>query len=387
MTSGPIRVLYLNNAPFVGGAQITLRNILRRLDRRRFLPFVALPSDRRAIGDFLADTGAEVVYVPMFPISPISVRSLSGLFRTAHELRRLVRRARIDVIHTNAQRGGMVGLMMRPLSRARFIWTLNDVHLAEHVQLLSLLADVRTSVSEAVRSRLPRASTVRLIYNGVETDEDVLANANTYRREIRERLGIPPDAFVVGNVTRVTWWKGVHIAAAAMAEVMRARKNLWFVQVGEASPGADSGADQYAQSVQAIFNDSTAERARFVGFQRDIHRWYPVFDLMLHTPTINQMGHTEAFGMNVAEAMGYGLPVIASAVGGLGEVVEDGVTGILVPDNRPELIAKALTALVENRAARERMGEAGRRRQQTLFSQQREVDDLQDLYEEIVSCS
>jgi glycosyltransferase involved in cell wall biosynthesis len=128
-------------------------------------------------------------------------------------------------------------------------------------------------------------------------------------------------------------------------------------------------------------------RIVFAGFQDNPHQWYPVFDAFIHMPTIGRLGHTEAFGMNVAEAMGYGLPVVGTAVGALPELVVDGETGILVADNNVEDAAAAIQRLLGDRDLALAMGRAGRERQQNFFTQQREVADFQRLYEELCSSS
>jgi glycosyltransferase involved in cell wall biosynthesis len=376
-----IRILYLNNAPFVGGAQITLRNIIRRLDKTRFAAILVIPQgSSRDVLEFFGQSGAEIVPVQMPAISIGSPRSVARALETVCKLHVVVRSRQIDIIHSNTPRGGVYGVVLRPFTRARFVWTINDVGLFPHIKLLTIFADQVTCVSRVVQSRLPSRAEARLIYNGVEEDEALVARRTETRNELRASLGIPQNALVVGNVTRIEPWKGVHISALAVAQVCRARGDVWFVQVGPVAPGCDA----YAREVRRMFDGELVERAVFMGFQSDVQRWFSVFDVFVHTPTISKLHHTEAFGMNVAEAMGYGLPVVASNVGSLPEVVDAGTTGVLVPNGSVEHTAAELLALLDDEGQRWAFGQAGRLRQQRLFAQQREVSEFESLYMELV---
>jgi len=102
-----------------------------------------------------------------------------------------------------------------------------------------------------------------------------------------------------------------------------------------------------------------------------------------YAPIVVVGGHTESFGMSVAEAMGHGLPVVGTRVGGLREVVVEGETGLLVPPERPDLFGAAVEHLLADRALMRRLGEAGAERQRARFSQDREVRDYEALYVEL----
>ena len=112
----------INDAPFVGGVQISLRIIIiRQVDSRRPLARVAIPRDRQVVGEFFLGSGAEIAYVPIPRVSLAWVERVARLIRTTRHLWRLVQESVIDIIHTNAQRGGMIGLMPHLVSVAKSI--------------------------------------------------------------------------------------------------------------------------------------------------------------------------------------------------------------------------------------------------------------------------
>jgi glycosyltransferase involved in cell wall biosynthesis len=117
---------------------------------------------------------------------------------------------------------------------------------------------------------------------------------------------------------------------------------------------------------------------RFAGYQEDVWPWLAACDVFVLSSDWEGMPNA------VLEAMGAGLPVVATAVGGTPDVVVDGVTGLLVPAADPAALAAVLERLIGDPGLRQRMGEAGRRRVEQRFSAQRMVERTQSLYERVL---
>lgn len=338
-----IRILYFNNVPFIGGAQITLRAIIQRLDRRRFEPFLALPIGRADLIHFFAEAEVPVITVPMRRLNPPTVDGIRGLVVTVVMLRTFIRRTGIQIVHSNTQRGGPLGIALKWTTGAKFVWTLNDIGLSRRVRVFTPFPDAITCVSKAMFDSLRewQRRHARVIYNGVVVDRPLPETRETLRQELRSNLAIPNDALVVGTVSRLDRWKGVHVVIEAMRIAMATNPSVWFVLIGDRSPDDPNYGKGLAQQCNAL----PGQRGRVLGFQRNIQHWYSAFDILVHAPIVVKGGHTESFGMAVAEAMGHGLPVVTSAVGGLPEVVADGESGVIVPPDRPDLLAKAICDL------------------------------------------
>ena len=120
-----------------------------------------------------------------------------------------------------------------------------------------------------------------------------------------------------------------------------------------------------------------ADHIRFLGERNDVVKILRAADIHLSA------SHTEGLPNNVLEAMGASLPVIATAVGGVPEIVIDGQTGLLVPPRDPEAMARALLSLALDPDGRKRMGEAGRNLAVSTFPIERSVDAFEDVYAEI----
>lgn len=177
---------------------------------------------------------------------------------------------------------------------------------------------------------------VVVIPNGVDVAR--LAGAE------RAPLDLPEGAVAVGYVGRIAPEKGVETLGRAWADVERRHRSAHLVVAG------GGGAEAALRSALA-----GAERVRWLGFRDDAPSVIAALDLLV-VPSL-----TEAFGLVAVEAMAAGVPVVASAVEGLAEVVEDGRMGVLVPPGDPAALAAAIARLASDAGARREMGEAGRR--------------------------
>ena len=205
-----------------------------------------------------------------------------------------------------------------------------------------------------------RADAVSVVHNGVDV-EAIAAAAPA-------ELGLPPHARVVGFMGRLDPEKGALDLGAAWRSIVRRVPTAHLVIAG-------SGSEE--RELQARLRDSP--QVRLLGFRRDIASLLRAFDV-LAVPS-----HSEAFGLSAAEAMAAGVPVVATRVGGLPEVVEDGVQGLLVPPGAPQALADAVVALLEDEARRRRMGAEGERRARACFGQERAIDGYEAVLRRVVA--
>jgi glycosyltransferase involved in cell wall biosynthesis len=176
------------------------------------------------------------------------------------------------------------------------------------------------------------------------------------RREVRRELGLQPDTPVVGAIGHFGPEKGLDQVVRNFV-ALTARKlpgEPFLVLVGDGSPAQREVLEGWSRQVPG--------RVFYAGFRNDVERWLQAWDVFVHLPRL------EAFGLVVAEAMATGLPVVATAVGGLLDLVRNGITGFLVPPNSPEAAADALERLLLDPALRESMAYRARQVAQAEFS-------------------
>jgi glycosyltransferase involved in cell wall biosynthesis len=221
----------------------------------------------------------------------------------------------------------------------------------------ALLRPVRPRVAAVVavagsqREHLVRdgypSSAIRVIPNGVAPDPDVRPRA-----EVRAGLGVAPEEFLAVLVAALRPEKRAVAFVDQVAAANRTEPAVRGIVVG-AGPDAGAVARAAARSDDAV---------RAVGYRADALDVIGAADVLCLTSAV------EALPMTVLEAMSLGRPVVATAVGGVGEAVADGETGILVDRDRPDEMVAALIALARDRSRAETLGRAGRARQRRAFS-------------------
>ncbi|MEW5818233.1 MAG: glycosyltransferase, partial [Spirochaetota bacterium] len=170
-----------------------------------------------------------------------------------------------------------------------------------------------------------------------------------------------------GCVARLHSDKGVEDLVRAAAALELSRINFRIILAGDGPER--SRLEQLAERL------GVRSRLLFLGFRNDIDSLLQTFDLFV-LPS-----REEGLPMSVLEAMSFGIPVVATRVGGVPEIVLHNQTGILVPDHSPRELARAISTLIQNPVLARKLGEAGRLRVQNHFSFRKTVEQIERLYE------
>jgi glycosyltransferase involved in cell wall biosynthesis len=194
---------------------------------------------------------------------------------------------------------------------------------------------------------------VRVVYNGIDASAfEPVAD----RAALRRQLGLDPNALTLGLFGRITPWKGQHVLLDALKELPGAHALI----VG----GPLFGETDYVNELERLARyPALAGRVRFLGFRGDIPALMQAVDIVAHTST-----SPEPFGRVIVEAMLARRPVVATATGGVLEIVDDGLDGVLVPPADPRALAKAIARLADDSGMRESLVEAGYRKASSQFS-------------------
>ena len=366
---GRRRVLLLIKGLGAGGAERLLVHAARHRDADRFAYEAAylLPHKVALVGD-LEDQGV--------PVRCIGTRSLLDP-RWVRRRRRLVLDHRIDVVHVHSPLPAVgARLALRTIPRSRrpaLVSTLHNVWPSLHWLTRGLeratagLDDARFTVSDAVRASLPpgRSRHDRTVIHGID-DDQVRSAAD--RRAVRREIGADDGDLVIGTVANLRATKG-HVDLVEAAALLGDRSGIRFVLVGDGTLRADLEAD--------VARRGLTERVTFLGHRTDAHRLMSGFDVLC-LPS-----HHEGRPLVVMEAQAIGLPVVATAVGGVPGMVTDGVDGLIVPPHRPALLAAALGGLLDDPGRRAEMGRRARDRE--LPSAARAAAEVERTYDELVA--
>jgi glycosyltransferase involved in cell wall biosynthesis len=318
-------------------------------------------------------------------ISPL--RDLMATIRLA----KLIRRERPQILHTHTAKAGTVGRVAARLAGSRkppiIVHTFHGHVLRGYFgpvrsRLFRLLerwlasgTTALVAVSPQVRDDLvalgvaPRERFV-VIRLGIELDERVAPELNG-RAESRRYLGISGDRFAVGWIGRMTAVKRTDDVLIAFKKLRESGIDAVLCMVGD-------GPDRVLLEQRARELGVTRDLV-FLGYQEDVAPFYAAFDALV-LPSGN-----EGTPVTVIEALAAELPVVATRVGGVPDVVRDGEDGFLVEAGATDDLAERLGRLARDPELRARMGRKGRERVLPRYAVERLVDDVDELYRSLLS--
>lgn len=380
MGSGPATVLYVHSSSGHYGADRQLLLIASGLDRMRYRPVVALPSDGPLAADLRGD-GVEVLVRPLSVLrrglaSPLGAASIgAAAARDALALGGIVRRRRIALVHSNtsAVLGGAGGAA---LGRVPHIWHVREIYSRFarlwpwYRQLLGTASSL-PCVSQAVADQFRRRDPVRVIHDGLALDPE-----RAERGAARRALGLDDELPVLAVVGRISDWKGQDVLVRALAEAPLRDRGAIGLIAGGTWPGAEERA---ARVLELAGELGVADRLRMLGFREDVSAVFGAADVVAVPSTA-----PDPLPGAAIEAAAAGCAVIASASGGLPEIIRDGETGRLIAPGDPAVLAGVAAELIDHPELRERLGAAARAEARERFSPRRLLERVQDLYAEVL---
>ncbi len=365
-----IRVIHLVNSLGVGGGERFAVEVIRRLDRQRFEPHVLCLYGTGELHGYLSEAG-----IATHSLHLDRRLKVSGWLRVWRALRRLD----AQVLHTHLPESCWYGLPAGWLAGVPVrIGHVQNTHRgwATKVRLLdraaSTFATRMIACSEAVRHFCEgevgyRPGKTRVVHNAIDIRRfhDVPS-----RNEARSRLGLPRERPILVSVASLTNQKGHANLLRAMVHVRAAFPGAMLLLVGEGP--------LQPQLEHLTATLSISDAVRFLGARSDVPLILAASDMFLLASL------WEGFGLVLAEAGAASLPTVATRVDGICEVIDDGVTGLLVPPEDSDQLAVAVIALLRDRERAREMGLRARERVGQYFDIDAAVRKVEDLYDEAV---
>jgi len=363
-----VKVLHLITTLDVGGAEMHLLDLVRGQTARGHAVRVLYLKGKGTLAPDLREAGAGYV----------GPAGLAGIFRSSRWA---------DLVHTHLLKADAAGAVVATLAGRRSVLVSskhNDEKILER-PLISILhgllgrLPVRTIVlSDHVgrffteHGRLDPAR-LRRVYYGIDpTRFEDAASSSAVRDAAREGLGFGRDDLVFVCVARFAPQKAHDVLLRALCEVQDARVRLLLV--GD-DPFGDGRRSAEALAAELRLGD----RAVFAGIRRDVPALLAASDAFVMASL------WEGFGLVFLEAMAAGLPVVATRVSAIPEVVVEGETGLLVEPGDAPALSRAINALADDPELRARLGRAGRARVRERFALDRMIEETLDVYAEVLS--
>lgn len=360
-------ILLVSPTSVPGGAERALTSLARGLVEGGWRVRGALLSDGVLRG-WLEEAGCPVEVIRLGRTRQIP-RTTVGLAKIAHIA------GSCQVVVGNQSKGHAIAGAAAYIARRPAIWWQHGV--ANESLIETTAARVRSDaivcgsrfIAEAQVRATPQRR-VKLIYYGVDVDQ---IRAQAGDPLVRQRLG---DGPIVGMLARLQPWKGQELFLRAAKEVVSQCPTVTFVVVGGAILGTEG---DYPEQLRVLAERlGISERVVFAGHQHDAYSWLRAFDVAV-TASVG-----EPFGLVTVEAMALGRGVVGVRSGGTSEIIDDRVSGLLVPPDDHLAMSQAIVELLKSPGLRMQLGQAASERAE-LFRSELMVTRFSNLIREIVT--
>jgi glycosyltransferase involved in cell wall biosynthesis len=398
------RVLFVeaSSGGVVGGSLTGLYHLIRGLDRSRIQAAMAL-YEHKAIEDDLRALGVTISHVKRRRLRKEhallrydgyrrakQVRTVSSSLRAGRQtarlfveeipaalrLARLIASRRPDVAHLgNGLRANFDAVLACLLTRTPIVCHVKGF---EKYGARERWASGRVAMLVCMTKALLEHCTTsglhpphsQVVYDGVD---EAWLQPTRHRATVRRELGLSGDEMCIGVVGNVQEWKGQGVLIDAMARIADRYPAVNCLIVGGTHRAGASYAESLRQRVEAL---GLSRRVHFLGFRSDVVDVMNALDVIVHTSI-----RPEPFGRVILEGMLLGKPVVASAAGGVLELIEHGETGFLVPPGDAQALADCLVDVLSRPERSKQLGCRAKASARTRFSLSRQVEEMTAIYE------
>jgi glycosyltransferase involved in cell wall biosynthesis len=374
-----VSVLHIHRSSQIGGSELQMVNLVSNLNRERFLPIVACPING-PLTIKMRQAGVQVYDVPVRSV--LDLKSLQLLIHIIHH-------EQVRIVHCHLGPSDILGTLAAMIGRAPVrLYTKHSIRptyltypsnlerlLAYHLghYLLTKRVSSVIAVSGAVREALIECEGVPsrkviTVFNGIDSSEYCQF---IDRMDARRALGLPIEAQILLCVARLSPEKGQCYLLKAIEHVHGNFPDIHLLLAGD----GPSQQELIQQSESLGIKDTV----HFLGMRNDIPLLLAASDVLV-LPSLY-----EGFGLAIIEAMFAARPVICTDAGGPREIVQHGITGLLVPPANVNALAKAIKQILNDPAQAAIMGCVGRTNAAVKFTIQRMVAETEAIYDQLLS--
>jgi len=362
-----MNVLLLTTHLNIGGVTSYTINLAKGLKKKGFFVYVA--SGGGELARTLENTGIPHLKVGVKTKCEFHPKLIFSFFK----LRALIKEKNIHIIHAQTRVTQVLGYLLALSSDAGYVATCHGFFKKKRIsrRLFGAWGERVIAISDAVRDHLIRdlgvkKENVSLIYNGVDSDSFSLTVDEDEKGSLKDNLGFTKSP-IIGSISRLSPVKGLPYLLFAMKGILRRIPDLQLLLVGE-GPSKDhlmELAKKLGIAESVFFALNTTETKRFLSII-DVFVFYSL---------------EEGLGLSLLEAMAAGKPCIASNVGGVSSVIEDGVTGFLIPPKDAHALEDAIVKALSDRRLSATLAERGTAVVKTKFSLEGMVEKVINIYE------
>jgi len=298
------------------------------------------------------------------------------------DITKILKEKKPDIVHTHSSKSGVIGRIaayragvpvifhtIQGFSFHQFSSSLAKVAYVPIERFTSRYADLHLSVNQfdleyAVEHHIiPKDKIVRL-YNGIDLSK---SEEGLEEGELKQKMNIPKDALIVTQVGRLWDQKAPEIFVRTAIKTLEENKNIYFLLVGDG---------ELRPKLESIIHKHSLEKhIRILGWRKDVDHLLSITDVFMLTSL------WEGLSVAILEAMAYKLPIIASNIKGNNELLVNGESGYLCEPNNISDFHNKLSLLIKDRSLMTKIGESGFNRAYELFSIEKTVSEIDQLYQ------
>jgi len=363
------KILFVSHFPhYRMGGQRSMIALAENLSKDKFECHFLINGDG-PLESYLSSKGFQCHIVRMYPLKPKNYLKVLGLIWI---IIRLIRQHNYDIIHPDYERDALVCGTACLFTTALMIWHVRLTRPTRQDKLIFPLANRVIAISEGAKQRFKEFKSdnldkVRVIYNGVDTDQFMPRE----KISIRSKLGLPKDRKLVIFVGQITLHKGVFDILKCAAELKTQDSEVIFLFCGEYSD------DETRSRFDYQINQDELDNIILLGQRENIYEYLAASDILV----LPSHEGNEGMGRVIFEAMSCGCVPIASNISGVRDAITD-ETGVLIPEQSPSDLSKAIKNLFSDPEKLKRMIENGRTRAVEVFSIKIHAQEVESVYEE-----
>lgn len=363
-------IYYYSSTRLDTGSPRALLQVIDSLDRAKFTPvFIAIGDGQLA--EAMRERNVEVI---QSEVKSVTWKHPRELFAAIREKIRLLKKVGAGIVHLNEPGWNSDLVLAAQLSRIPVALHLHNPCEITVKNLNFLIASKVFICSKAQRHVISNFDRIRqkcvVLHNAIEIAPFATGHS------IRSTIGLKENELVIGTIAQIRHGKGIDIFLDAAKRLLVDRQDLKFVIVG---PGASNEQEYFQEIMARLTQGALKDKVIYLGSRSDIPDLLASFDVFCLAT------RAETFGIVVIEAMAAGVPVVASAVGGVPEIITDPALGVVVNDLNSDAFTSALNTVLEMGDERKLMGERGHQSLYGRFDLAHMRQTLAKAYGEMVS--
>lgn len=394
----------------VGGSYHCLLSLIKNLNRDKYEPFVLFYQENKLIEEFkrlgckliILKRPSPLILKNIFPFLQNSSKDISLLFYkplrflqkvynfltvfcvSTLRFRKILKTLKIDLVHLNNGPDAYNWLIASRFSHVKCVTHVRGyLEISKAGKILIRLYDAIICISNAVQEGMNSQGVKGtdkfvIVHDGIDPG-NITSRRTKGASVVRSEFGIGSDDSLIGIVGNIKWWKGQEVVIKSVELLKKKYSSLKCLMIGGVSVSEDDKA-YFTSLKDLIAKNGLSKDITFTGYREDVPNLIGALDVLVHASII-----PEPFGLVVLEGMTLQKPVVATNFGGPSEIIEDGISGFLVPPDDPTVLAEKIDYLLTNVKLREKIGMNGAKRVRDKFLLEFNVKKIERLYHSVLN--